>query len=57
VYKGEGNQKKLREDSFSPLFSNGSFEFSLWLCVAKFLSLVEGNGSLGINKTVRFKLF
>jgi hypothetical protein len=57
VYKGEGNQKKLREDSFSPLFSNGSFEFSLWLCVAKLSSLVEGNGSLGINKTVRSKLF
>jgi hypothetical protein len=56
VYKGEGNQKN-EKDSFSPLFSNESFEFSLWLCVAKLSSLVEGNGSLGINKTVRSKLF
>ena len=34
-----------------------SFEFSSWPCVAKLLYLVEGNWSLGINKTVRSNLF
>ena len=61
--KGELTCKRGEEKSdwtrtpLSPLFSNFSFEFSSWPCLAKLLYLVERNWSLGINKTVRSNLF
>ena len=61
--KGELTCKRGRRNQnwthmpLSPLFSNFSFEFSSWPCVAKLLYLVEGNGSLEINKIVRSNLF